>query len=313
MKTSPVTFDDLAASVISVPPLARNDDYSLNRDANERLVRSLEQGGVTSLMYGGNANFYHLPLHRLPETLDMLEEIAAPDTWVLPSVGADYGRMMDALPVLKARSYPTVMVLPAAFPTTIRGVERGIREFSDAFGKPVVIYLKREGYLDADSVERLVSDGHVAAIKYAVVRDNPSVDGLLTELCERIDRRYLVSGIGERPVVEHFRDFGLSSFTSGSVCLAPGLCTKLRRALASDDFSAARRLVSHFIPIEDLRDAISPMRVLHRAVTEGGVASMGALMPLVDSELAADQRAAVRAAARNLVEQEARIANSAIA
>ena len=33
MKTTPVTFEDLESSVISVPPLARNADFSLDREA----------------------------------------------------------------------------------------------------------------------------------------------------------------------------------------------------------------------------------------------------------------------------------------
>jgi hypothetical protein len=209
MKTTPITFDDLAASVIAVPPLARHADYSLNRAANLALIRSLEAGGVTSLMYGGNANFYHLPIGQLAEVLDELEALAADDTWVLPSVGADYGRMIDALPVLKVRNFPTVMVLPALFPTTTAGVERGICDLSDALGKPVILYIKREDYLTPEGIERLVNEGRVAAIKYAVVRKNPSEDVLLAELCQRLDKRYLISGIGERPVVEHYRDFGL--------------------------------------------------------------------------------------------------------
>jgi dihydrodipicolinate synthase/N-acetylneuraminate lyase len=312
MKTTPITFDDLAASVIAVPPLARHDDYSLSRAANLALIRSLEAGGVTSLMYGGNANFYHLPMGQLAEVLDELEALAADDTWVLPSVGADYGRMMDALPVLKVRNFPTVMLLPALFPTTTAGVERGVRDFSDALGKPVILYVKREGYLSAEGIERLVNEGRVVAIKYAVVRENPSKDALLAELCQRIDRRYLISGIGERPVVEHYRDFGLSSFTSGSVCLAPNLSNRLREALVAGDFAQAQALVNHFIPLEDCRDAISPMRVLHVAVSEGEVARTGPLMPLVDAELTADQRHAVANAARALAQAEARFVQTSM-
>lgn len=304
MKTTPVTFEDLESSVISVPPLARNADFSLDREANRALVSSLAVGGVTSLMYGGNANFYHLPIGQLAEVLDLLEEIAPENAWVLPSVGADFGRMMDALPVLRGRDFPTVMVLPAAFPTTIAGVERGLRMFSDAFGKPVVIYLKRDGYLDAAAVERLVKDGRVCGIKYAVVRKNPSEDALLSDLVNRIDRRFLISGIGERPVVEHFRDFGLTSFTSGTVCLAPRLCTRLLEILKKKDYAEAIRIVRHFLPVEDLRDEISPMRVLHCAVAAGGVAATGALMPLVDSELTASQQFAVTEAAKALVQTE---------
>ena len=60
MKTTPVTKEDLLRSVIAVPPIARHSDFSLNKDANRALITHLESGGVRSIMYGGNANFYHL-------------------------------------------------------------------------------------------------------------------------------------------------------------------------------------------------------------------------------------------------------------
>src|SRR5688572_15677445 len=116
MKTDAVTFDDLGASVLAVPPLARNKDLVFNREANAALVRHIEAGGVTTLLYGGNANFYNIGLHEYGAILDALAEIAAPRTWVIPSVGPDFGKMMDQVAVLKARKFPTAMVLPLTFP-----------------------------------------------------------------------------------------------------------------------------------------------------------------------------------------------------
>jgi dihydrodipicolinate synthase/N-acetylneuraminate lyase len=74
VKTTPVTFEDLPASVLAVPPLARHDDYTLNRAANEKLIRHLERGGVSTLLYGGNANFYNIGLSEYPEILTTLAE-----------------------------------------------------------------------------------------------------------------------------------------------------------------------------------------------------------------------------------------------
>ena len=309
MKKTPVEFKDLERSVIAVPPLARPPDFSLCGKGNAKIVETLERGGVRSLMYGGNANFYHLPTSELARVLDLLEEIAGEDTWVLPSAGPDYGRLIDSLPVFKGRDFPSVMVLPALFPTTIAGVATGIRRFSDALGKPVILYLKREGYLGARDVASLVNDGYVAGIKYAIVRENPSQDGVLSELCDLIDKRFIISGIGERPVVEHWRDFGLRSFTSGSVCVAPRLSEAILAALRSGNYSAAQNIVQLFLPIEDLRDEISPMRVLHCAVREAGVADSGPLTPLVDECLAEAQCERVRAAAQSLRAAEEAHAN----
>ena len=96
MKTSPVTPADLSASVLSVPPLARKADLSLNPDANRALIRHLEAGGVRTLMYGGNANFYNIGRLRIRRrSLDFLAEAAGKDTWVIPSAGPDFGKLMD--------------------------------------------------------------------------------------------------------------------------------------------------------------------------------------------------------------------------
>src|SRR5262245_51534831 len=193
----------------------------------------------------------------------MLAEAAGPSTWVIPSVGPNFGKMMDQAAVLKTRSFPTAMVLPATFPITAAGVETGIRRFADAFGKPIIVYIKAEGFITPEGVKRLVDAGAVAAVKYAIVRPDPSKDPFLAKLVELCDRRIIVSGIGERPAIAHLRDFGLAGFTSGSCCVAPRGSQRLLEALKRKDYGAAEKLRAAYLPLEDLRDAHSPLRVLH--------------------------------------------------
>ena len=221
MKLTPVTPSDLQDSVIAVPPLARHADLTLNREANLALIRYMEAGGVRSLMYGGNANFYNLPLSEYAATLDFLAASAGADTWMLPSAGPDYGRLIDQAAVLRERAFPTAMVLPSQFPSTDAGIARGIRKFADILGKPAVIYLKSDNQILPDTLAALVKDGLVCSIKYAVVRDNPGVDAYLSAIIGRIGTDIVVSGIGERPAIVHMRDFGLKSMTSGSICVSP--------------------------------------------------------------------------------------------
>ena len=78
MKTGSVTSADLARSVIAVPPLARRADLALDPGANRALIHHLEAGGVSTLMYGGNANFCNVGLHGCAAILDFLAEAAAP-------------------------------------------------------------------------------------------------------------------------------------------------------------------------------------------------------------------------------------------
>jgi hypothetical protein len=65
LKTGNVTRADLARSVLSVPPPARHADLTLNATANRAVIRHLEAGGVSTLLYGGNADFYSALTGRL--------------------------------------------------------------------------------------------------------------------------------------------------------------------------------------------------------------------------------------------------------
>jgi dihydrodipicolinate synthase/N-acetylneuraminate lyase len=300
VKTTAVTPADLSASVLSVPPLARKADYSLNRDANRALIRHLESGGVRTLMYGGNANFYHLPLSEYAETVDFLAEAAGKDTWVIPSAGADYGKLKDTAKILRARIFPTAMALPFGHPSNDSGVATALRRFSDALGKPVIAYVKALGYIEPATLASLVKDGVVCAIKYAVVLDDPKNDPYLAKLVELVDRNIIVSGIGERPAIVHLRDFGLRSFTSGSVCVAPRGSMALLAALKAKRYDEAEAIRARYIPLEDERDGRGPIRVLHDAVTLAGIADMGPMLPMI-SNLDAAEAASVKIAASELL------------
>src|SRR6185503_11917741 len=148
VKTTPVTPADLSASVLSVPPLARRADLALAPEANRALIRHLESGGVRTLMYGGNANFYHLPTSEYAATVDFLAEAAGAGTWVIPSAGADYGKLMDQAAILRSRAFPTVMALPFGNPSNDSGVATALRRFADRFGKPIIAYVKGLGYIE---------------------------------------------------------------------------------------------------------------------------------------------------------------------
>lgn len=288
MQTAPLTLDHLASSVLAVPPLARHPDYRIHAAEQSRIVRFLESGGVRILLYGGNANFYHVGLHEYPHLLDILVETAGADSWVIPSAGPAYGTLLDQAKILRRYPFPAVMVLPLTFPATPAGVEIGVRRFVEALGKPAILYLKQESYLSAKGVERLVGDGVVLAVKYAVVRDSPSRDPFLAELVERVDPRRVISGIGEQPAVVHLREFGLGSFTSGCVCIAPTRSMQLLQALREGEWERAEEIRRKFQPLEELRNRYGPIPVLHQAVSLCGIAETGPLLPLLtnlDQEL----------------------------
>lgn len=300
MLTAPLTPAHFSRSVMAVPPLARRPDRSLSEDDNARIVSHLEDGGVSLLLYGGNANFYHLPLAEYDEALAMLARLAGPDTLVVPSAGPTYPLLLEHARTIRRHAFPTVMVLPQQGITTSAGVADGIRAFVDAAGVPAIVYVKNDGYIDADDVAALDAEGIVSAVKYAVVRKDTADDPYLRRLVSLMERAKVISGIGEQPAIVHTRDFGLGGFTSGCVCVAPRLSQAMLAAVKREDWDDADRLRRIFTPLEDLRNAINPIRVLHRAVQGAGIAQTGPLLPLL-SNVNADDEPAIDAAARALL------------
>ena len=142
MDTKPLTAETIAQSVWAVPSLARSDNGQLNQQENEKIIRHIEQGGISTLLYGGNAIFYHLTLKEYREALQLISETAAEQTLVIPAIGPAYGTMLDQIDILNDFAFPTAMVLPQRDVLTSAGLATGIRNVVEKFGKPIVLYLK---------------------------------------------------------------------------------------------------------------------------------------------------------------------------
>jgi dihydrodipicolinate synthase/N-acetylneuraminate lyase len=284
MDASPrLTRDHFARSVMAVPPLARNPAGEIDPAANARIIRHLEAGGVSLLLYGGNANLYHLELSEYEPLLEMLAATAGPSTLVVPSAGPTYGLLLEHARIIRRHCFQTVMALPQQGITTSTGVATGIRRFVEAAGIPAVVYIKHDGFIEPHDVAKLVGDGLVSAIKYATVRPDPAHDAYLRELVGLVDPALVISGIGEQPAIVHLRDFGLGGFTTGCGCVAPRLSQRMLAAIRRQDWAEAERIRQVFEPLETLRNSYSPIRVLHEAVAAAGIAATGPLQPLLDN------------------------------
>jgi len=289
MKTTPVTPDELQG-VFAVPPLARKDDAkrTLDFEQNDLIVRHIAAGGMTRFLYGGNAFLYHVTLVEFEQLLDWLSSFTD-EHWAIPSVGPSFGRAMDQAPLLRRHDFPCVMMLPCGDPRDAAGLERGYREFAKAADTRLIIYLKEENNFGVDkeagldAVARLIDDGLCVGVKYAVVRQNPAQDQYLESLLKRVDRKYVISGIGERPAVVHLRDWKLPGFTTGSGCIAPRLTQTIFEKCERGDYEAAEKLRAEFISHEDLRDAWGPAKVLHFATELAGIARTGPIPPYLSS------------------------------
>jgi dihydrodipicolinate synthase/N-acetylneuraminate lyase len=286
---SGMTLADLNG-VYAVPPLPRHTDGKrrLNIDAAEAIAKHVEAGGVTRYLYGGNAFLYHITLDEYETLLGWLAGFAAP-RWAIPSVGPSFGRAIDHAKLLCRHSFRCVMMLPCGDPRDASGMEAGLREIADACGLPLIVYLKSEDGFGSqkeqglDAVGRLVDDGVAVAIKYAVVRDEPRDDEYLAGLLRRVDKRRVISGMGERPAVVHLRDLDLGGLTTGSGCVAPRQCSELFAACARKDWTRAEACRDAFMPLEDLRDLWGPARVLHHASELAGIAPSGPIPPYISA------------------------------
>jgi dihydrodipicolinate synthase/N-acetylneuraminate lyase len=305
MKKSAVVPESLRG-VFPVPPLARKRDAarSIDFDESSRVVSHIHRGGCTRLLYGGNAFLYHITLAEYEQLIGWLAG-QDDELWMIPSAGPSYGRLLDQAPVLRRYSFPCVMALPSGDPRDAAGLERGLREFAQAAATPLMLYIKEESNFGADkdagldAVARMVADGTCIAIKYAVVRSNPAEDTYLANLLRRVPRDVVISGIGERPAIVHMRDWGLRGFTTGSGCVAPNLTQEIFELCSRGEYDAAVPVREKFLPLEDMRDAWGPARVLHAATELAGISSTGAIAPFV-SELDAGSIERLRPVAREL-------------
>lgn len=297
--------------VFAVPPLARapGKARAIDFEESSRILRYIAKSGISRFIYGGNAFVYHLTLDEYEQLLAWQAGIKEDGLWVIPSAGPSYGRLMDQAKLLRRFAVPCVMTLPCGDPRDAAGLEQGLREFAETTGTRLMLYLKEETNMGADlmagldAVAKLVDEGICIAIKYAVVRKDPAQDRYLDELLKRVDRRKVISGIGERPAINHLRQWGLPGFTTGSGCLAPTLSAAVFSACRGGDYAEAERIRSRFLDFEDLRDAWGPARVLHYALELAGVADTGPIPPFV-SELSAEQKKRIQPVVLELLTQQ---------
>lgn len=283
--------------VFAVPPLARRNDAirSIDFERNKVILDHILAGGISRAIYGGNAFLYHIQLDEFEQLLGWLSGLSH-NAWLIPSIGPSYGRAVEQAALLKKYGFSTAMMLPCGDPRDAAGLEVGYREIAEAGNIKLIVYLKDENNFGndtlagLDTVSRLVDDGICVGIKYAVVRDDPMHDPYLEALLARVSREVVISGIGERPAVVHLRDWKLSGFTTGSGCIAPELSQRLFEALVREDYDEAELIRSRFIPLEDLRDAWGPARVLHHATELAGIAQTGSIAPYI-TELSGEQKA----------------------
>lgn len=295
---------DLAAAVMAVPPLARTSEGAFCTQGNGRLLTHLREGGVTTVLYGGNALAQHWPVSVYGDWLDRLRDLASADTWLLPSVGCDGGKLVDQAALLKTRDFPVALLLPMGPPLTADGMAEAMRGFHADSGVQLLVYIKTDGYIAAELLAELLAEGVVFGVKYAVPRQAGEADPYLAALIAAIGAGRIISGFGEPPAIPHMLEDGLAGYTAGCVCLAPALSTALLAALKAGDRARAGQLLRPMMPLEDLRGSLGEIRVLHDALALSGLVQTGPILPPM-SHVPAEHRDSVAMAARSLLAAEA--------
>jgi dihydrodipicolinate synthase/N-acetylneuraminate lyase len=294
---------DFNSSVVAVPPIALTPGFAVAEAANTALVRHIERGGVSILLYGGNANLYHFSLGLYADALAMMVGAAGSATRIITSIGPDFGKMQDQAALVEQSGLRNVMLLPTAFPADSDGVANGARRIADRLGFGVILYLKRDGYVAPETLGRLVADGAVRFVKYAVERPDAAADPYLDAVLAAVGKDVVASGMGETPVADHLGVRKLPTFTSGAVCIAPAAAMRLLTLYKTGRHDEALALSAPFLEFEKVRSRVGGLQVLHDSVTASGIADMGPLMPMV-SNVRAEAMPAVREAVQGLIAAE---------
>lgn len=290
-------------TIVPVPPLARREDGEISPENNRAIMAHLEQGGVTTYLIGGNALVHHWPMSKYAEWWDGLVEVAPEQSTLVPSVGPDAGKLHDQAKILATRRVPMAMLLPVAGPFNPEGLSETMRAFHAESGVPLLVYIKTDNYLPAETLGALVDEGIAVGVKYAVPRAQGAADPYLDALIAEIGASRILSGFGEPPAMAHLRDKGLLSFTTGCCCIAPALSMALFRALKSGASERSERLLTHFLALETLRGKIGEIRVLHDALSGVGIAQTGPILKPCDPVPKA-RREEIVSAAQVLLEAE---------
>jgi len=278
-----LTHADYASSVVAVPPIALNTDYSVNAGANEAIIKHIEAGGVDILLYGGNANLYHFGLDDYRSAMQAIMAVAAPTTHLITSIGPDFGKAMAQAPMARDLGFKNVMVLPTNFPADPAGVANGVRKLAGVLGDGLILYLKREHYADPDELAKLIAEGAVSFVKYAVEKPDASKDTYLDAVISAIGTDHLASGMGETPIHDHLGQRKLATYTSGAVCIAPAAASELLALYKTGRAEEAFKLSQPFLEFEKVRTELGGLQVLHDGLRLSGIADTGPLMPMVSN------------------------------
>lgn len=311
-ETPRLSPEDYARSVVAVPPLALDDDGHFAADANRRVLSHIADGGISTVLYGGNANIYHFGAGLFREALEGVFAVCPENLDILFSIGPDFGKAMDQAEDLKDVGIKNALLLPMAFPSDSAGIVAGARQLAEKLGFGLVLYIKRDAYLAPEALQTLIGEGTVSYVKYAVERGDPAQDPYLDAILDAVGVDKVASGMGETPVADHIGGRGMSTFTSGAVCIAPAASNALLSLYRAGRTDEAADLAAPFLEFERRRAELGGTSVLHDSMGIAGIAECGPLTPLV-TNLDDDARKSLAPVIERLLAAESAVRDRKIA
>ncbi len=291
--------DGLADGPIADLPLALDNDLSVNAAASLRLAKHVRAGGLSTLLFGPNANFPSFGRHQYEAAAEIAVD-AARDGPVILSLGPELGRALDQVPAIERSGLKQVMLLPIHAPADTHGTADGIRHIASRLGHGVIVDLIRDSHLRPVTLRKLVEEGAVSAVRYSVVVSNPGDDGYLDRVIDIVGPERVLSGVGETAAMDHLAIRRLATLSSGAAAIAPTRVRGAADAIRTGDLVTARQLLAPVLEFERVRAMLGPIQVLHDAVSFAGIAPMGPQMPMI-SKVKDKYRAEMEAATLGLL------------
>ena len=262
---------------------ARRAAQPRSRRRRARRARTSRPAASRGILYGGNAFLYHITLDEFEALLGWLAGVPGDALGRFPSLGPSFGRAMDQARLLRRHAFRCAMMLPCGDPRDARGMEAGLREIADAAGMPLILYLKSEDGFGAD-LERGPRRGRPADRRRRRGRDQVRRRARRSAATIRISTACCAASIARASSAAWASGRrSCTCATSSSAASRPARaasrprsCSALFDACAAQRLGRApRRCAPRFMPLEDLRDAWGPARVLHHATELAGIAPTG--------------------------------------
>lgn len=228
---------------------------AVDHGALTRNVQTQADAGASVFIACGNTGeFYSLSdRERVAVVRTHAETLAGEDAVVVGGVAGctDDARSL-AVEYEDAGADAVMVMYPAHTYVHERGLVEYYRRIADATDLGLVVY-KRGPKVPPRTIETLVGDDSVVAVKYAV----DDVQGF-SRLRRRTDGEVTwLNGIAERYALA-FAIEGADGFTTGIGNFAPRAALALQAAIEAGDWEEARRLRDALTPFEELRSETGP-------------------------------------------------------